>query len=128
MEKIRDHYNYLAKDKSRWTKKNKFYYEQLLEYYSFIIPPGSRILEFGCGIGDIISNLKPAYGVGVDFSKEMIRKAKKKHPKINFVCSDFENFKTNKKFDYIIISGVLSITKNIQKLLKNIKEFCFREV
>jgi len=122
--KIKNNYNSLARARYNWIKKNKFYHDQILKYYSFIIPAGSRILEFGCSIGYTIGNLKPSYGVGVDFSEEIIKIAKKKYPKVKFVCSDYEKFNINQKFDYIILSGVLSITQNLQEFLQSIRKFC----
>ena len=42
----------------------------------FLIPPGKRVLELGCGRGDLLAALEPSYGVGVDFSARTIAKAR----------------------------------------------------
>ena len=123
LKNIRKHYDSYAKERHQWIRKNKYYHGQMLKYYSFLVPEGSRVLELGCGIGYIIGSLKPSYGVGVDFSGETIKAARKSYPGIKFVCSAYEDFSTKEKFDYIIISGILSIT-NMQKLLQNIKKSC----
>ncbi|MGO8925437.1 MAG: hypothetical protein ACLQU3_00735 [Limisphaerales bacterium] len=35
-------------------------------------PPGLRVLEVGCGLGDLLAAVKPARGPGLDFSPAMI--------------------------------------------------------
>src|SRR5437667_8707767 len=47
------------------------YHRRLAEIYGFYCPPGKRVLEVGCGQGDLLAALKPEYGVGIDFSKKM---------------------------------------------------------
>src|ERR1700732_3930432 len=52
-------------------KSSNYYHRRLIEIYQFLIPPGQRVLEMGCGDGDLLASLKPSEGVGVDFSPEM---------------------------------------------------------
>jgi ubiquinone/menaquinone biosynthesis C-methylase UbiE len=56
------------------------YRRRLAEIYKFLIPPGSRVLELGCGEGDLLAQVAPADGVGVDFSRSMIERARAKYP------------------------------------------------
>src|SRR5262245_55597620 len=36
--------------------ENQRFYHRLLErYYQFIIPPAARVLEVGCGLGDLLA-------------------------------------------------------------------------
>ena len=54
-------------------KEGSRYYQQLLRrYYAFLVTPGVRVLEVGCSLGDLLAAVKPARGVGVDFSPAMI--------------------------------------------------------
>ena len=122
MEKIRNHYNSIAGKSIKWIKLNKFYHKEILRYYQFLIPKNYSILELGCGTGNLIGHLHPSYGVGVDISEEMIKIARKRFPKINFVCKDVNEFYMNKKFDYIIISETLNSVSNIQELLQSISK------
>src|SRR3990167_4611418 len=103
--RVKDHYNRVAAQLDLWHKKNYFYHNEILRYYRFLIPPESRILELGCGAGDLIGNLSPSYGVGVDISDQMVEVAKKRYPQIRFHCQDAEEFLADETFDYIIISG-----------------------
>src|SRR5258707_10691700 len=61
------------------------YYQRLLRrQYGFYVPPGLRVLEVGCGLGDLLAAIKPAAGLGLDFSPAMIALAKKRHPQLDF--------------------------------------------
>ena len=65
------------------------YYQQLLRrQYAFWVPPGLRVLEVGCGLGDLLAAVKPARGVGVDFSPAMIALARDRHPELHFQRAD----------------------------------------
>ena len=70
-----------------------------------------RILDLGCGTGDLLKVLEPSYGVGIDLSKKMIEIAKKKHPQLEFIHGDVEDSKLissiEGSFDYIILSDTI---------------------
>jgi ubiquinone/menaquinone biosynthesis C-methylase UbiE len=71
-QQIRDRFDQLAQDRHLWQQKASYYYEQQYSYYRFLIPEGSKVLELGCGLGDLLAAVKPSRGVGVDFSEKMI--------------------------------------------------------
>lgn len=67
-----------------------------------------KILDVGCGLGtivDFLNNSQKKKYLGLDISKEAIKKAKKK--KVQFLTADFTNFKSAAKFDIIIFNEVL---------------------
>lgn len=61
----------------------------------------SSVLEIGCGLGDIVGNLKDKKCVGIDLSPEVIRAARLLHPKTKFFVGSFENV-SRKKIDCLI--------------------------
>ncbi len=77
-----------------------------------IIQPGSSVLELGCGTGEILIPLAEN-GIaceGVDSSKEMIEKLRKKNKKIPVYLEDIRTHVPNKEYDYVIsCSGPFSI-------------------
>src|ERR1022692_655618 len=77
------------------------HYQQLLrKQYAFWVPPGQRVLEAGCGLGDLLAAVKPARGVGVDFSLAMIELARERHPGLEFQVADVTEYAAAEKFDY----------------------------
>jgi SAM-dependent methyltransferase len=120
-EQLIAYYNNSAPARDKWKKRNRLYHRTLSKYYSFVIPENCRVLEIGSGTGDLLNAVKPAYGVGIDFAENMIKVAREKYPHLNFICTDAESFKLDEKFDYIILSDILSSSLDIQKLLSTLK-------
>ncbi|MBN2523497.1 MAG: glycosyltransferase [Bacteroidales bacterium] len=114
----------LAAKRTKWKKRNRFYHKILEKHFQFIIPEGSKVLELGCGTGELLNAVKPSVGVGVDFSGNMLKIARDKFPHLQFIHADVTNFSCKAKFDYIIISDLLSSLWDIQATFKNITGLC----
>jgi SAM-dependent methyltransferase len=71
-----------------WVERSAFFHSEDLRYLKFLIPEGARILELGCGIGQLLAALKPSFGVGVDLSEKMIAEARKLYPTLTFHVGD----------------------------------------
>ena len=82
------HWDIVSPRKQNENRPGAFYHKLLQHYYRFFIPSGLRILELGCGHGDLLASLEPSLGVGIDFSEEMIRCAANKHKNLSFVQAD----------------------------------------
>jgi len=64
--------------------------------------PGNNLLDVACGTGNHIAYFKQHYSVeGLDFSSEMLRIARKKHPDVVFYRGDMTSFKLKNRFDII---------------------------
>lgn len=109
-----------AKSRDNWKRRNRFYHKILEKYYSFIIPSGSKVLELGCGTGDLLNAVKPSLGVGVDFSQNMIHIARRKYTHLTFVQADAIEYSSSEKFDYIIVSDLLSSLWDVQCFFHNL--------
>jgi ubiquinone/menaquinone biosynthesis C-methylase UbiE len=127
-EDIKTYFEKTARRRPLWNKRNRFYHRSLEQYFSFIIPPGSTVLEVGCGTGDLLAAVKPAIGVGLDFSGELLTIARANHPHLHFADSDIEEIPEDKiqdrTFDYIILSDLLHVLWDVQKAVHNLKKFC----
>jgi len=75
-----EHFETNGDELDRWRQFNAAYHEDDFKFMKFLIPPGKRVLELGCGRGDLLAALKPSYGVGVDFCAKTIAKANELHP------------------------------------------------
>ena len=73
------HWNSVAQKREHWRGMGRWYHRRLMEVYKFLVNPNQRVLEIGCGMGGLIAHLHPSRGVGVDFSPEMIARAKQLH-------------------------------------------------
>jgi SAM-dependent methyltransferase len=93
-----------------------YYHFRLSQVYQTLIPPGQRVIEFGCGLGDLLASLRPSYGVGVDFSPEMLRRGRQVHPELHFVQADVHALHLSERFDFIIMSDLLNEVWDVQKV------------
>src|ERR1700757_2749614 len=75
-----DYYESNIEELDRWRQYNASYHDDDRKFMQFLIPQGKRVLELGCGRGDLLAALNPSYGVGVDFSAKTIAKANELHP------------------------------------------------
>lgn len=125
---IRDLANRQAAERDRWVARNSFYYEEDLSYMRFLVPEGLRVLDLGCGNGRLLAALNPSYGVGIDFSPNMIAVAKEKYPKLEFYEGDVESFEViaglNGPFDIIILSDTIGSLEDCQSTLSQLQGVC----
>ena len=118
------HWDRVSSGKEDSTRPSAFYHSLLHRYYKFLIPPGLRIIELGCGHGDLLAALQPSFGIGVDFSGEMIQRASKKHPGLNFIQGDAHDITLKGCFDVIILSDLVNDLWDVQTVLENLGQFC----
>tara|TARA_B100000427_G_C15378209_1_gene537628 strand:+ start:48 stop:755 length:708 start_codon:yes stop_codon:yes gene_type:complete len=123
----KDYLNDIYSKKSRYLKpkENFLMLTELIKKdkpkYNF------SLLDVGCANGELLFNLnkkfKSANLTGIDVDEKLLNKAKINCPKeISFKKKSAMSEKfDNKKFDYIICCGVLSIFKDGEKILLNLK-------
>ncbi len=78
-----------------------YYHAGVRRLYRLVVPPGARVLEIGCSGADLLASLKPAFGVGLDFSPVAIAVAKRNYPELHVAMADAHNLCLTAKFDYI---------------------------
>jgi SAM-dependent methyltransferase len=101
-------------DRVTW---NRAYHARLSEIYRAIVPPGERVLEIGSGQGDLLASLRPAAGVGVDFSPEMLARARIRHPHLSLLAGDAQELPTAGTFDYTVLSDLITDVWDVQQVL-----------
>ena len=116
------HWNEVARNLETWTSWGGYYHRRLTQVYQSLVPPGQSVLELGCGRGDLLAALKPALGVGVDFSEEMIRAARRRHPHIRFVHTDAHALDLTEKFDVIVLSDLVNDLWDVQTVLQQVSQ------
>jgi SAM-dependent methyltransferase len=114
------HWNAVAQQLDTWTGWGGYYHQRLTQIYKFLVAPGQRVIEIGCARGDLLAAVKPAIGVGVDFSGEMIRRAVQRHPELRFIEADAYKLDLDEKFDTIILSDLINDLWDVQTVFQQI--------
>jgi SAM-dependent methyltransferase len=120
-----------APERRKWLARAAFFHQEDLRYLKFLIPEGARVLELGCGTGDLLAALKPSFGVGVDFSAGMIGEARKAYPDLTFLVGDVEDpvFVRSLRgpFDVIVVVDTLGAFDDCQAMFASLHDLCTRE-
>ncbi|MCW5876533.1 MAG: glycosyltransferase [Anaerolineales bacterium] len=106
--------------KGRVPSGSKYYQRLLQSYYAFQVPTGQRVLELGCGSGDLLAAVEPGFGVGLDFSGQAVAQAKAKHPSLSFLQADAGAIPLSGPFDVIILSDLLNDLWDAQAVMEAI--------
>lgn len=122
---------------ARWDKRNlgnqailkerQRVMQVLLKAHGFWPLNDLRILDVGCGRGDVLASLqqwgaKPENLYGVDLLQDRIEEAKRRHPDLNFLCANAEHLEfSDGSFDLVLLFTVFSsilddtVAQNIAK-------------
>ena len=95
-----------------WTKhKQHTRFEQIA---SRMDVDGASILDVGCGFADLYDHLRTTRPnakfeyTGIDIMKEFVDVSKEKYPELSFFNTDLFDFKTDRKYKYLINCGCLT--------------------
>ncbi|MBR1199480.1 glycosyltransferase [Bradyrhizobium sp. AUGA SZCCT0158] len=120
-----------AAERVEWRRKASFFHQEDQKYLQFLVPPGARVLEIGCGTGDTLAALQPSYGVGIDFSPGMINQARKLHPGLTFHVVDAEDGAAlaaiAEPFDFILVMDTIGAIEDVQKFIEQLHLYCGRQ-
>src|SRR5690242_12286791 len=130
-EAIRSRSDAAAPERARWRRRAAFFHGEDLHYLKFLIPEGARVLEVGCCTGDLLAELKPSFGVGVDISAASIDVARRAYPNLSFYVADIEAPDLVRSlpgpFDYIVIVDTMGSLDDCQNLFESLHALCTRE-
>ena len=113
-----------AQESDRWKRKNRYYYESIERIVRFHVPPGSSVLEIGCGTGDLLAALEPFRGVGVDISPKVVEIASGKHPGLSFLVGEAEDLPLSEPFDYVVLSDLIGYLDDVQRSFEQLNRVC----
>jgi glycosyltransferase involved in cell wall biosynthesis/SAM-dependent methyltransferase len=120
-DNVRIHYDRLANERDNWYRRNSYYHSEVEARLTALIPAGSSVLELGCGTGNLLNALRPARGLGIDLSVEMVTRARAKFPHLSFEVGDVENFGINQTFDFIVASDLIGELGDINAMFECIR-------
>lgn len=119
------HWDQIALKRDHWSGLGGRYHRRLTELYRHHIPANKRVLEIGCGFGDLLADMHPSYGVGADFSAEMVKRAAARHPELTFKTLDAHLIADlGEKFDFIILSDLVNDLWDVQQVFEGLRKLC----
>ena len=101
-----------------------YYKRNLASYLRFLIPPEKSVVEIGCGNGDLLNELRPSRGVGLDLSRPMVDIASDRHPHLEFSVDDLENLQRDESFDYVVMTDLVGYLYDVQAAFSKLHGLC----
>ncbi|HEY6872962.1 MAG TPA: glycosyltransferase [Geobacteraceae bacterium] len=122
-EEVSELFDSLAPRIESFRRKNRYYYRLLAEMIGAHVLPGSRVLDLGCGHGELLAALKPETGVGIDISPVQVERARQRHPLLTFHVGDIQEMAPVEggPFDYIVLSNTIGFLGDIQTAFRRIR-------
>ena len=123
---FQDHFDWVAENDAGPRKAQRSFHGQILSLLRYHIPERSRVLEWGCGPGELLEGLNPERGLGVDLSPKMVERAgqERKLPNLEFRQGDLQNEGVEEKFDAIILDYLPGYLQDIHAGITNVKQSC----
>ncbi len=118
------HWDKVAASKGSSRSLGSYYHLRLAEIYKSLVTPDQKILEIGCGEGDLLAALNPLVGVGIDFSEAMIARAEAKHKSLRFFKMNAHDMGLDEGFDVIILSDLVNDLRDVQGVFEEIRPLC----
>ncbi len=114
-----------AWDPARYQDQHSFVWRYGANLVESLNPqPGERILDLGCGTGQLSARIarSGATVVGLDNSAEMLAEARKNYPDLEFVSGDAAGFGVSEPFDAVFSNAALHWVQDAEGAAKSIAQ------
>ena len=110
----------------RFQHRNRAYYDDLSRLHQLLVAPGLRVLQIGCGSGDLLAALQPAVGVGLEGNADELAAARLHHPQLRLFELDpadlsAETIGEQDPFDVIVLTNTLNTLGDVQGVLERLE-------
>jgi SAM-dependent methyltransferase len=101
--------------------RHAYYAGEVQRLVRSLVPAGSRVLEVGCGNGDLLASLPASQVLGIDVSAAAIEQARQRHPELDLRVLDVERDPLpSGPFDVIVLSDTIGALDDIQVALERV--------
>ncbi|NBB80183.1 MAG: glycosyltransferase [Verrucomicrobia bacterium] len=123
---LKIHFDQIAEHGEVYRARQRGFRSQLQGYYQAHVEPGLRVLELGCGPGDLLASLRPSHGLGVDLSPKMLDAARELHAAENleFREGDLHTLDLDETFDVIILDYLIGYLQDVHECVANLRRLC----
>ena len=126
LEQVRSFYESHHEGIERSHRRHRYFYDYMKRILRVRVPAGQRVLDLGCGSGDLLAALQPSYGVGIDVSAPAIETARQRHAAacLRFVQGDAADpgvlASAGGPFDVVLLVNVVTHLTDVQAALERL--------
>lgn len=117
---VRSHFDELADRYLGLKARNRYYHEWLARWCRSLLPAGRKVLDVGCGRGDLLAAVHPREGHGLDLSPHMVEHARRDHPGQRFSATSIEDWQPDGSYDAALCVNVLEYAWDVGAVLDKI--------
>jgi len=120
--RIVEYFDRVAPDWDAWHRRNAYYHARAHALIRGMVPPGARVLEIGCGTGDLLAALRPSRGVGLNVSERLTGLARAKYPALEFHTADVDAAPVPDGFrpEYVVLNNMLDYVYDVWDAVQNL--------
>src|SRR5690554_3862858 len=123
------HWDEMAETYDSAKRRNDVYYRTLKACFDAAVPLAARgrVLEVGCGTGQVLASLRPCNGVGIDISPRMIEVARQmfvNRPELTFAAMDGASAAGLGEFDAVISADVMEHVHDWRAMVETMVKAC----
>ena len=119
---VRDAFDTVARGLGERRGSSAYYHARTRRLIRGRVSPGLRVLEVGCGPGDLLAALEPSEGLGVDISPGMVDLARRRHPALRFEVADAHSLAADGPFDVIVCHDLLGHLDDVLVALQRLRD------
>jgi len=112
-KRIVDLYDRFAAHQRHWIEPKRFYHLTIEKLVRKLVPQPRRVLDLGCGNGDLLASLSAERGVGVDISQGMVALASERHRHLDIRQGDVEALSVDEKFDTVLMVNLVGLLDDV---------------
>jgi SAM-dependent methyltransferase len=130
LQEVRTFYEEHQEGLQRSRRRHRYFYDYMTRILRVRVPEGLRVLDLGCGSGNLLAALKPSRGVGVDISASAVAAARKEHAgeNLHFFEGDIADRRLlgqlGGPFDAILLVNVVTHLTDVQATLESLHALC----
>lgn len=119
---MESHFDWVAENDQNARKNQYAFHREIQRILQYHVEPGRKVLEWGCGAGNLLASLKPSRGVGLDISDSMLEKARARYPSENleFRKGEVQSDIVEEPFDVILLDYLTGYLTDIQQCFENL--------
>ncbi len=126
LEEVRQFYESHQAGLQRSRLRHRYFYGYLTRILRVRVPAGLRVLDLGCGAGDLLAALEPSQGTGVDVCAAAIRTARERHAseRLRFLEGDASDpavlAEAGGPFDVILLVNLVTHLTDVQATIERL--------
>jgi hypothetical protein len=120
---IKEYFERVAPVWEYWQRRNRYYHKAMANLVAGMIPPGAEVLELGTGTGDLLASLRPARGMGLNFTDTLTERAREKHPEFEFATIEVDSVRMPHAMEpqYVVMNNMLDYVYDAWDILESLR-------